>query len=57
MRWNRTLWVVVVIGRIGPVLGVVCKAVFDGVDPAVVDVVSQIHIVSDMVFPITLLPD
>lgn len=45
------------VGGIGPILGVIDKAMFDWVDPAIADVVSQVLFVPDMVFPKPALPE
>ncbi len=52
----RTLRVVSVIGGIRPVFGVFDEAVFDGVDPAIMDVVPQILFVSNVMLPKPSLP-
>ena len=52
----RTLRVVAVIRGIGPIFWMVDKPVFDGIDPAILDVVPQIFIVSDMMLPKPPLP-
>src|SRR5262245_56547230 len=54
---RRSVAVVAVKRRVGPVLDVCHQAVLDGVEPAVVDVAAQVPLVADQVLPIAALPD
>ncbi len=48
---------IAVIRRIGPILGVVAKAMLDRVGPAIVHMGAEIGFVADVMFPESLLPD
>ncbi len=48
---------IAVIRRIGPILGVVAKAMLDRVGPAIVHMGAEIGFVADVMLPKPLLPD